>query len=415
MTVSPSEADHRIDYVLPLRWDTDDGLTELTSYLRWLQVHARVIVVDGSPPAVFDRHAAKWAGLVLHAAPEPDGALNGKVTGVHTGVRLATAEHVVVADDDVRYDAAALRRTVALLDEADLVGPQNVFEPMPWHAAWDTARSLLNRAVAADYPGTFAVRRSTFLAMGGYSGDVLFENLELMRTVAAHGGVVLRPRDIYVMRRPPTLDRFAGQRVRQAFDDLAQPWRLAVFLTLVPIAASGPRGRRAVSLMLLGSVAVAERGRRRDRGSEVFPARTVLFAPLWVTERAVCIWLALGQRFLLGGVRYAGQRLTVAAHGRRELRRRARGRPALVPAGGAEAHSAVGAVAERPARGAAAAAQCDGASPGVDHLAVLVDDDEVAADQERPVPVGRDDRARPVIVLDSLAPVHTPRLALGDR
>ena len=77
----------RVDYVLPLRWDTDQEVADLTRYLRWLQRHARVIVVDGSSPRLFASHHALWSGLVCHVAPEPDGFLNGKVTGMHTGMR----------------------------------------------------------------------------------------------------------------------------------------------------------------------------------------------------------------------------------------------------------------------------------------------------------------------------------------
>jgi hypothetical protein len=46
-----------------------------------------------------------------------------------------------VADDDVRYDPAGLRRICDLLDETDLVRPRNYFDPRPWHAVWDTGRS----------------------------------------------------------------------------------------------------------------------------------------------------------------------------------------------------------------------------------------------------------------------------------
>ena len=117
---------HRVDYVLPLRWDTDRDVADLTRYLHWLQRHAHVIVVDASATRLFRSHHALWSGLVEHVAPEPDGSLNGKVTGVHTGMRIARAERVIIADNDVRYDETALRRTVDLLAGSDLVGPQNV-------------------------------------------------------------------------------------------------------------------------------------------------------------------------------------------------------------------------------------------------------------------------------------------------
>ncbi|MCK2215720.1 glycosyltransferase family 2 protein [Actinomadura sp. ATCC 31491] len=314
-----------LDYVLPLRWydDTDDrALDELTGYLRRLSRHARIVVVDGSPPALFARHARRWRGLAVHVPPDPDAACaNGKVAGVLTGMRLARAEHVVIADDDVRYGPEELAAVRRLLARADLVRPQNHFSPLPWHARWDTARSLLNRGLGADYPGTFGVRRSFFERMGGYDGDVLFENLELIRTVRAHGGTEVAPPGLYVRRLPPEASRFWSQRVRQAYDDLAQPARLALFLSVLPAVAAALLRRRP-GLVVAGAAAVtalAEAGRRRAGGRRVFPWDTSLFAPLWVLERATCSWLAVAAA-LRGGVPYAGRRLKVAAHSARRLK-----------------------------------------------------------------------------------------------
>lgn len=380
-----------IDYVLPLRW-ADEGrereLKDLTAYLEGLSAWARVIVVDGSPARLFERHHAMWSAFASHVPPDPSPWRNGKVAGVHAGLRLATADAVVIADDDVRYDLVALRRTVELLDEADLVGPQNVFDPMPWHAGWDSARSLLNRALGADYPGTFAVRRSTFVNMGGYDGDVLFENLELMRTVRANGGRVLRPRDVYVTRRPPSTRHFAGQRVRQAYDDMAQPWRLALFLPVLPTALSGPRGRSVVATALAASVGLAELGRRRGGGAQRFPAYVPMLAPAWVLERSVCSWLAVAQRVLAGGVRYGDVRLSVAAHSARQLRRAAASR-ALIATGGAKL-TPVRAVAERLERGPAAPAESNRPPKRNDLPTVRVPDGEAAPQQQRSVRVRHD-------------------------
>ncbi|MFC6081824.1 glycosyltransferase family 2 protein [Sphaerisporangium aureirubrum] len=314
-------------YVLPLRWERDTGLPELTAYLRRLSEQVEVVVVDGSPPEVFERHARLWRGSVRHLRPDGDlECANGKVAGVRTGLRRVRREHVVVADDDVRYDTAGLARMRALLETADLVRPQNHFHPLPWHARWDTARTLLNRACGADYPGTFGLRRSFFERMGGYDGEVMFENLELIRTVRARGGRECRAGGLYVRRLPPGTARFWSQRVRQAYDDLAQPARMAAFLAVLPglaVVLARPRRCRAVALLLLGAAGVAglaEVGRRRDGGRRVFPATCSLFAPVWVLERAVCCWLALAAR-LRGGVPYNGRRLRVAAHSVRYLRR----------------------------------------------------------------------------------------------
>lgn len=318
-------------YVLPLRWAEPGPIDELAGYLGSLNGEVEeILVVDGSPPPLFERHAAALDGVARHLAPHPDlDFAMGKVNGVLTGVRECSHDRVVLADDDVRYDAPALRRTVELLDEADLVRPQNYFDELPWHARWDTARSLLNRVFTGDrdfpvgdFPGTLAVRRDAFRASGAYDGDVLFENLELMRTIAASGGTVLTPLDLYVARRPPSAEHFLSQRVRQAYDDFAIPPRIAAFLAAAPLAAALlVRGRgRWLGVAALASVAVAEVGRRRGDGAERFPRTAALLAPAWVAERSICAWLALGAK-ARGGVRYGPGRLSRSATPMRRLRR----------------------------------------------------------------------------------------------
>jgi len=312
------------EYILPLRWTADGGLEELTQYLRELSRWIRVTVVDGSPPELFEAHGRAWRGLVRQLKPNPANGRNGKAAGVMTGVQASSAEFLVLADDDVRYTLPALSRLVGLLRDADLVRPQNYFLGWPWHARWDTARTLLNRAFGSDYPGTLAVRKSVLDATGGYDGDVLFENLELIRTVEAAGGRQARANGLYVGRIPPAAGHFRGQRVRQAYDSLAQPGRLAVELSLLPAFAWAARRSSSWVPLLVAAVGVAEVGRRRHRGAAVFPATSALWAPCWLLERAVCSWLAVGQR-LAGGVSYAGRRMPRAGTSRRRLRRRYRG------------------------------------------------------------------------------------------
>jgi len=321
-----------VSYVLPLRWTQPGPIEELAAYLHWLSGEVEeTVVVDGSPPPLFERHAEALRGVVRHLPPHPDlDFAMGKVNGVVSGVRECGHELVVLADDDVRYDAAALRRVTELLGTADLVRPQNYFDELPWHARWDTARSLLNRVFTGDpafpvgdFPGTLAVRRSTFLASGAYDGDALFENLELMRTVRAAGGTVLTPLDLYVARRPPSSAHFVSQRVRQAYDDFALPARLGAFLAAGPSAAyAARRGRRRwLGVAALAAIGGAELGRRRAGGAQRFPLTASLLAPAWIAERSLCAWLAVGAR-LKGGVRYGDGRLRHSATPLRQLRRR---------------------------------------------------------------------------------------------
>ncbi len=309
------------EYILPLRWATDDALSDLTAYLGRLSEWVDITVVDGSEAALFAAHARAWRGLVRHRPVTVLKGSNGKVRGVLSGIEIARHEAIVIADDDIRYDHDALTAVVAELENADLVKPQNHFDPLPWHARWDTARTLLNRAVASDYPGTYGLRRSTITATGGYDADALFENLELERTVLAFGGRVSNRRDVFVARRPPTVGHFLSQRVRQAYDSFAQPGRLLIEASIIPTVISLRRRPGALVTLALMSIAVAEYGRRRDGGRSVFPPSSVLWVPVWVAERGVATWIAVALR-LRGGVRYAGGRITRAANSTRVLRRR---------------------------------------------------------------------------------------------
>jgi hypothetical protein len=342
----------RATYLLPIRWSDDRGLDELTGYLRTLPDWVELIIVDGSPPSLFERHAESWGELGRHLPPDPDLVTPmGKVGGVLTGLREARCERVVIADDDVRYDHASLRRAISMLGIADCVQPQNYFDPLTLPARWDTGRILLNRSLGSDFSGTLAIKRSPVLQAGGYDGDVIFENLELMRTIQALGGIGLSPRDLYVARRPPSTEQFLSQRVRQAYDDFAIPHRMAAWLAVLPaLGASLARGRWRRPL--LGTAAIgllAEVGRRRVGGSRYFPATGSVLAPLWVLERGICSWIALRDRLVLGGVPYGEGLVPRSASSTRRLRRRL----GHLTARRSEPDQLVGAVAERlPSRGA---------------------------------------------------------------
>jgi hypothetical protein len=298
-------------------------LRELTEYLEWLNERVELIVVDGSDEEDFALHAAKWCGI-RHVAPLPRfQCANGKVWGVLTGFASASNDYVVIADDDVRYDDRALEQVIAALERAEVVRPQNYFRPLPWHACWDTARSLINRVTGGDWPGTLALRLSTLGNSPRYDGDCLFENLELVRTVKAAGGRELDARDIYVKRLPSTAGHFLSQRVRQAYDELARPRRMCVQLALLPLGLFVTIEKPVLLLIALaGVITTAEAGRRRDGGAQVFPLSASLMAPLWVLERSVCAWLALGSRVFFGGMRYSGGRLLKAATPEDELGQR---------------------------------------------------------------------------------------------
>jgi hypothetical protein len=286
---------------------------EFASYLEWLASRLEVIVIDGSAPAVFAAHAHRWPANIVHAVPDPARRqANGKVWGVLTGLDLASHDRIVIADEDIRYDEGSLAGVVRLLDRAEVVRPQNYFDPLPWHAAWDSGRILFNRVTGGDWPGTLAFRRS-YLPRG-YDGNCLFENLELVRTIRAAGGREIVARSLFVRRLPPRARHFLSQRVRQAYDEWARPARLIGELLLLPSTIVLARRSPAV-LGVLAAVAMAigELGRRSGGATIVFPPASSFFVPLWLAERGICAWLAVASRLVLGGVRYHGQTIRRAA------------------------------------------------------------------------------------------------------
>jgi len=312
----------RASYVLPIAARVSQQ-RELDGYLyRMSRIVDEVIVVDGSCGSVFADHARAWSDHVRHVRPAFS-TVNGKVAGVMTGVLIARHEAVIIADDDIRYRKSELGAMIGLLASHDVVRPQNVFVPMPWHARWDTARSLFNRLVDGDWPGTLGVRRTTLLNAGGYRGDVLFENLEMVRTIKAAGGIESVALEMLVQRRPPRARHFLSQRVRQAYDEWARPRRFALNLALLPVALlAWQLGVIAVGAVFGSAVVAAELGRRRGGGARVFPPSSALWAPLWLAERAFTSWVALAVGLILGGVRYRTRRIKRAATPMRELRER---------------------------------------------------------------------------------------------
>lgn len=304
-------------YLLPIRAASTAHVSDLANYLNNLR-HVQVIVVDASEESIFAAHAAAFAPSIHHLAPDADIAgANGKVRGVLSGLRRCKYDKIIIADDDVRYTPWSLRAVIAALDDADIVRPQNYFDPLPWHAVLDTSRTLINRALDGDWPGTLAFRRG--FAPFGYNPDALFENLELVRTVRARGGCEAVRRDIYVRRLPPSAAHYWSQRVRQAYDEFARPMRLLAALSIVPSCIVRPSLVAAFSALAITAALV---GWTRAKGYRYFPALAVVAAPLWLAERAICAWLALYERVRFGGVRYAGRIVKHAASSPKELRRK---------------------------------------------------------------------------------------------
>jgi hypothetical protein len=300
-------------YLLPIRranFSANEAL-ELAGYFRTLRdAGCDILVVDGSPAPVFENNAEIWGRLVRHEPVDRSfGYLNGKVNGIHTGVRLAGSEKIILADDDIRYTRAKIHRVCQLLDNFEVVRPQNFLTPLPWWARMEAARMLINRATlrTADYPGTCAFRRGAMLRVGHYDGDVLFDNEEIIRHFARAGATVSYATNLFVRKRPPTLRKWIEQRPRQAYEDFGLRAKTALFFG-VPILGGwigyvfGSIGLIYYLVWLaLTSIAVAITGRCRGTAAKYFPWSICLSAPLWIGERTASTYWALYWHFAHGG------------------------------------------------------------------------------------------------------------------
>src|SRR3954469_17465827 len=82
-------------YILPIKTNTTDNTENLPEYLRFLDQRVELIVVDGSPDDIFDKHHSEGAGI--HLRPDPQlKTVNGKVWGVLTGIRCSNHERIII-------------------------------------------------------------------------------------------------------------------------------------------------------------------------------------------------------------------------------------------------------------------------------------------------------------------------------
>lgn len=304
---------NRCTYLLPIRRTSFSATeaAELVDYFRGLaRAGCDVLVVDGSPAPVFERHDHLWRSDCRHERVDRSfGYLNDKVNGIHTGVGMAATDKIILADDDIRYTAAQIDRDCELLDSFEVVRPQNFLAPLPWWGRMEAARMLINRATlrTGDYPGTCAFRRDSMLRVGEYDGDVLFDNEEIIRHFARSGATVNYAINLFVQKRPPTLRKWFEQRPRQAYEDFGLRAKTALFFTFPLIAAliGFVFGFNPLLLYLTGlsvsAIAIALTGRFRGTAGRYFPFSVCLFAPLWIAERAISTYWALYWHWRHGG------------------------------------------------------------------------------------------------------------------
>ncbi len=278
-------------------------------FQKLLAVGCEVLVVDGSPSEVFAEHRKAWQNVCRHEPVDSQYKyLNGKVNGIHTGVAIAAQDRLILADDDIRYTPDDVRRMADLLEDYDMVRPQNYFRPLPVWARTEAARMLINRAWISegDYSGTLGVTRNAMLLVGHYDGDVLFDNEEIVRHFQLKGARIKYARDFFILKLPPTFEKWIEQRPRQAYEDFVMHAK-TLFFAVVPIVLALTLVKAGWQLTLiyatiisLGAIVSAALGLNNE-AVRFFPPRVIFYAPLWIAERCVSTYWAFYWYLTRGG------------------------------------------------------------------------------------------------------------------
>lgn len=297
-----NQQDRRCTYMVVIERDEEssDELRELASYLSTIAIAGcDVIVADGSPREIFERNACvlRWVGRHVPVRPRHR-SFGGTIDVVRTAVDVPGCEKIIVADDDVRYEADAIDSICELLDFHEVVEPQDYFHPLPWWSGIEAGRMLVHRGIEPlpDHGATFGLRRSAVrglrgIDVGWWNGD------DPVRRLASLGAEVFSACEVFVRRTPPALHEWLQERPRQASDDFEMPVKTALFFALLPVTlllamlggarlAAGYAGAIAFS-----SIALALRG--RSGAAAVFPVQACLSAPLWILERSISVYWAL--------------------------------------------------------------------------------------------------------------------------
>ena len=301
-----------------MRFDSVEAEDFKTYFSMLAASGCEVLVIDGSPPEVFAEYEKPWKNSCHHSPVDSQYKyLNGKVNGIHTGVAIAEHDRIILADDDIRYTPDDVRRMADLLEDYELVRPQNYFQPLPVWACMEAARMLINRCWIAegDYSGTLGVRRNAMLRVGHYDGDVLFDNEEIVRHFRLKGAKIKYARDFFLLKLPASFSKWIEQRPRQAYEDFVMRAKTLFFLSLpvTLILTYWSAGWRLsliyAAIISIGSVITAACG-LNDGATRFFPLSTIFYAPLWIAERSVSTYWALYWYFTRGGYPFGDKLLT---------------------------------------------------------------------------------------------------------
>jgi hypothetical protein len=320
-----NSSDRRCSYVVVLEKDTVGGgdLPELASYLSTMAVAGcDVVILDPSPRLQFDLNARilRWVGTHVPVRPE-DRTAGGAVDVIRASVMHAACEKIVVATQDTRYSPEAISRLCELLEQHEVVEPQDYLDPLPWWGNIEAGRMLVHRGVEPqpDHGATFAFRRTTVRALRSLANATL--STDPVRRLDASGAEVYPAASVFVRRGPGTFGEWLQRRPQLAGDDFAFPMKTAFFFSLWPLlavlAVLGGAPLAGLYATIIGVVSIGLAVRGRIGASAQFPLHACLFAPVWVLERSVSVYWALLRKLRGTDVATTGIAMPERARGER--------------------------------------------------------------------------------------------------
>ena len=222
------------------------GLKQLANYLSGLGLNeVDVVVLDPSPAAEFEATARVLRWVARHVAVTPEHRTRtGAIDIVRAALAVAKCEKVIVAADDVRYTPQAIGQLCDLLDQHEVVEPQDYLDPLPWWGGIEAGRILLHRGVEPqpDHGATFGFRRTAVRSLRTLAAAHVHD--DQTRRLAAVGAEVYPAPEVFVRRQPGALGEWltgraaSGQRRFRAADEDG-------VLLLAHAAAAAPRDSSA--------------------------------------------------------------------------------------------------------------------------------------------------------------------------
>jgi len=263
----PGTADPRVGVVI-LTYNRLDEVSRTVERMLALKERPRIVVVDnGSTDGTPELLRARFPGVRCIAVSGNPGA-----SGRNAGVAILDTPYVALCDDDTWWAPGSLGRAADLLDACPrlavvagrvLVGPEQRFDPICRAMADSpvTPRTALpGPAIVGFLAGAAMVRRSAFLAVGGFERRVFIGGEEELLTLdlLSRGWELAYVEDVVVHHHPSQVNRdpsarhVVGERNHLWVAWLRYPLRWAVGETVrVMLAArTDPTSRAALDAAL---------------------------------------------------------------------------------------------------------------------------------------------------------------------